>query len=88
MRLYRFQKTSPDIDVVVVTDGINEIKNVIITETPRGNKEELESLGLSLVAGTEMNEDAVVAFCKEKQIKLTKTDEGIKSVDTVLNAGE
>lgn len=89
MRLYRFEKAEPEIDVVVVTDGINSIKNVVITETPRGNTVgELEKLGLNLTVGVAVNEDTLIAFAKTNQIKLTKTDWGIQSTDTVLNAGE
>lgn len=89
MRLYRFEKAEPEIDVVVVTDGINSIKNVVITETPRGNTVgELEKLGLNLTVGVAVNEDALIAFAKTNQIKLTKTDQGIQSTDTVLNVGE
>lgn len=89
MRLYRFEKAEPEIDVVVVTDGINSIKNVVITETPRGNTVgELEKLGLNLTVGVAVNEDTLIAFAKTNQIKLTKTDQGIQSTDTVLNAGE
>lgn len=89
MRLYRFEKVEPEIDVVVVTDGINSIKNVVITETPRGNTVgELEKLGLNLTVGVAVNEDALIAFAKTNQIKLTKTDQGIQSTDTILNAGE
>lgn len=89
MRLYRFEKAEPEIDVVVVTDGINSIKNVVITETPRGDTVgELEKLGLNLTVGVAVNEDALIAFAKTNQIKLTKTDQGIQSTDTVLNAGE
>ena len=40
MRLYEFKKTATDpkdnIDVVVVTDGIDGQKRVFVTETPRG----------------------------------------------------
>lgn len=87
MRLYRFQKTSPSIDVIMVTDGIGDIENVMITESLRGKDSdifELEKLGTNFIPGSIINEKELILFALNNKLKLTRTDEGMKSNDLIL----
>lgn len=91
MRLYEFKKSDKNIDVVVVTDGINDQKRVFITETPRGlpipgkvmpkddtnpNLAILE-MGFNFVAGTEREHLDFILFAINNGLQLIQWNEGL-----------
>lgn len=92
MRLYRFTKDA-DIDVTIVTDGINDQKRVFITESPRGivtpgqilAKDEqdlgaaLVAMGFNWKAGESVMHEELVAFAKTNGLTLQIEKEGLET---------
>lgn len=96
MRLYQFKNSGEKIDVVVVTDGSGDQKNVFITESPRGisvpgnvnasadnPNDKLLGMGFDFFAGVEKNHSDFVLFAIDNGLSLVQWSEGFEGNDPI-----
>lgn len=96
MRLYEFKKADDNIDVVVVTDGINDQKLVFITESPRGtsvpgdltpeppnSNNKIFEMFFNFVAGTTRMHHEFIEFALKNDLQLLQWNQGLGNEDPI-----